>query len=374
MIHVQQVNEDSKGLKDFIELPYRLYAGTPNWCPPFKPEQRQNFSTKNPFMRQAEVALFVAYHNGRAVARVTAHLDPAYNDFHKTRQGFFGFFECEQDPALAQIILSVAENWLREKQVTRVMGPFNFSTNHGIGLLTDGFDHPPVLTMPYTPAGYPGLLESAGYRKVKELVSYSIEHADEVPPRLIRLASKAHERWGGQYRVVAFDPERLDLDMNTVGRLYNEAWSANWGYAPISNEEMAYFTRSVKPFAEPDGVLSVLKDDQPVGFLMALPDMNEALIKVTNGSWWPTGWWHLANWKRHVHTCMVHALGMRPQYRNLGLELLLFLRLFEMRLDWKQYTRLETSWILEDNIPMRRLLEISGAEVIKRYSIFGKEL
>lgn len=374
MIHVRRVNEDKQGLQDFIGLPYRLYAGTPNWCPPFKPEQRLNFSLKNPFMRQAEVALFVAYLKDRPVARVSAHIDPAYNDYHQVKQGFFGFFECEPECGIAQVLMSVAENWLREQSIPSVMGPFNFSTNHGIGLLTDGFEHPPVLTMPYTHAGYPALLESIGYTKVKELVSYAIEQLDAIPDRLIRLATRAREKWDAEFRVERFDPERMELDMKTVGRLYNEAWSANWGYAPISDEEMAHFTDSVKSFAEPDAVWSVMKGEEPVGFLMGLPDINEALIRIPNASWLPTGWWTLLNWKRHVKTCMVHALGMRPKYRNLGLELLLFLRLYELRRDWPQCKRLETSWILEDNVPMRRLIEICGGEVIKRFAVYGKDL
>lgn len=361
-------------MQDFIDLPYRLYANHPNWCPPFKPEQKKNFGQKNPFMRQAEVALFVAYLKDQPVARVSAHIDPAYNEYHQVRQGFFGFFECAAEPGIAEVLMNVAEKWLRERNCDSILGPFNFSTNHGIGLLIDGFDHPPVLTMPYTLPGYPALLESLGYIRVKEMVSYAFEDIRVTPDRLLRLATRAKEKWGGKFHVERFDPDRLDLDMKTVGRLYNEAWSGNWGYAPISDDEMAYFTEMVKPFAQPDGVWSVMKGEEPIGFLMALPDINEALIRIPNATWLPMGWWTLFNWKRHVKTCMMHALGMRPQYRKLGLELLLFLKIHELRKAWPQCKRLESSWVLEDNTTARRLNELGGGKVIKRFAVYGKDL
>jgi hypothetical protein len=179
-----------RDLDDFIKLPYRLYKGEPNWVPPLLKLQGEMFSVKhNAFYQHADVQLFLAYKDGRVAGRVTAHIDHEHNRYWSERTGFFGFFECEDDPAAAQALFDAATAWLRARGKDVLRGPMNFSTNDDCGSLIDGFNTPPAIMMPYTHAYYLDLVESAGYAKAKDLFAWRWSHqpVPEGPARMVRI-------------------------------------------------------------------------------------------------------------------------------------------------------------------------------------------
>ena len=172
MVIVKQINGDKKGMKDFLDLPYSLYKNDKHWCPPLRLERKEFFSHKNPFMKHSEVGFFVAYKDNQPVGRVTAHRDDVYDKFYQTRQGFFGFYESIEDDKVSGELMNSCENWIKIRRMDSLMGPFNFTTNHEVGFLIQGFESPPVIMMPYTKPYYPDQLYKQGYKKEKELLAF----------------------------------------------------------------------------------------------------------------------------------------------------------------------------------------------------------
>jgi hypothetical protein len=373
MIRVEEVGSSRSGMQDFIDLPYRLYRNVPQWVPPLRSQQKKFFSRQNPFLRQGEAAFWVAYQGNRAVARVTSHADPAYDTAHNTRQGFFGFFETEPGSEAAGPLMAAAEQWLRERQVESILGPFNFTASHGIGFLTAGFDRPPTVFMPYTLPEYPEILQALGYRPEKRLVCYGKDDLGDIPERMTQLIDRLSRRLGDDLNLVTFDNQGFEEGFKTIGGLYNEAWSSNWGFAPVTEEEMQFFANETRSFSEKEGVYIVSWKGEPAAFLLAVPDIHEALIAVPDGRLLPFGWWRFLQARKKVRTVVLHALGVKSKFRNKGLDLLFLYRLMQVHPEYPHMKRLETTWILEDNFPLRRILDAFGAEVVKQFVVLKKE-
>ncbi|MFH1983257.1 MAG: hypothetical protein ABIL58_15545 [Pseudomonadota bacterium] len=374
MAIVKQVTGARKGMKDFIDFPYTIYRVDPNWCPLPRFERKQFFSPQNPSMANMEVAYFVAYDGERPIGRVTAHTDEGHNRHYKTRQGFFGFYEALDEPAVAPLLMQAVERWVRERRMTSVIGPMNFTTKHELGFLTEGFQYPPTILMPYTKAYYPRQMADLGYRVEKELVAYRLDRRTPLPENLPRMVNRLMEKHGGDITIRAIDMTRFYEDVETMRRIYNSAWDGNWGFIPMEIDEMNDMAKQLKFFAELPFITLVFKKNRPAAFLLPMPDINEVFFKIPDGRLFPTGFLKLLRHKRYIRTGSILLMGVMPEYRLQGLELIMFDRLMRDALKQNHYDYLETTWILADNYLMCRGMDYLGAQLNKRYIVVKKEL
>ena len=259
---------------------------TPAGCRRFASRSSTSWTSEHPFYRDgaAERELFLARRGGRVVGRIAAILNRAYNAFHGDRAGFFGFFECEDDPAAASELLAAAADWLRGKGCDLMLGPVNPSTNDEAGLLVEGFDTPPTVMMTYNPRRYAELLEAAGLAKAKDLFAYLSEVHPASLDRLAKFAERTSKR-EPELESRSVDMKQFDAEVAQVRTIYNSAWEKNWGFVPASDAEFAALAKELKPLVDPELVRLAYFAGEPAGFLLALPDVNPALA-VLDGSLW----------------------------------------------------------------------------------------
>jgi GNAT superfamily N-acetyltransferase len=365
--------QDGRSLERFIRLPWAIYAGDPAWVPPLLSDVRKVLSPGHPFHEHADLACFLAHNGGRPVGRIAAVVNHRYNEFHATATGFIGLFEAIDDPDVAAALLETAAACLRERGMTEVIGPFNLSTNDELyspGILLDGFERPPVLMMAHNPPYYARLFEAAGWHKVRDLLSYWLED-DSTPDRLIRGVQRLTGSIDGLV-VRQLDMRRLPAEVERIKEVYNSAWERNWGFAPLSDGEIARLAKDLKPIVDPRFALIAEVHGKPVGFALALPDYNQALRHV-NGRLFPLGILKLLWYRRGIHSLRVFTLGLKPEYQRRGIDALFYLRIYQHGLA-AGYRSAEAAWILEDNWGMRRALERMGAVVHKTYRVFGTAL
>ena len=360
-------------LRAFLRLPERLYRHEPAWVPPllFDLKAQLNPNT-HPFHQHAAVEYFLALRAGQVVGRIAAIANHRYVSFHKRSVGFFGFFESVDDPAVAAALLNVAERWLAERGMSHIQGPMNFSTNEMCGLLVDGFEHPPMLMMPYNLAYYAALIEAAGYHQAKDLLAYLIDvRADATPPaRLVRGVERLQRTQ--QVTIRPIDRRRFETEIRELFDIYQQAWQHNWGFVPLTEAELAHFVKQVRWIADPRLCLIAEVEGQAVGFALALPDYNQVLRR-TNGRLLPWGWLKLVWHRRSVNAARILLLGLKPGVRLRGLDAMLYLK-FWHEAPKNGYPYVECSWILEDNWPMIRGLERMGAVRYKTYRVYEKAL
>ena len=374
-VQVTPVNS-KKDLDEFIRLPWRLYKGNPNWVPPLLYTEHRRFSAKhNAFFQHAEVQLFLARRDGGTVGRISAQVDPVHNRYHSERTGFFGFLECDDDPETARALLRAAEEWLRERGMDTARGPMNFSVNGEIGFLVDGHDSPPQPLMPYTQPYYLSLLEDAGYTKAKDLYAWRWE-SHPVPdgsPR--RMVEELRSRPDVTVRRARMKDFRQEVD--TILALYNDAWSANWGFVPATEAEAEEMANDLKFVVDTRIVPIVEVNGVPAGVALAVPNFYWA-IHPLNGRLFPFGWlrflWRLK--VRRPESGRLLLLGIKKEFRTRQYAGLVYLLCDEMYRGAKEagFEWAEFSWTLEDNGPINSLIKKVGAERYKTYRIYEKAL
>ena len=367
-LQIEPVRNKSS-LREFIRLPWQIYRGDPNWVPPLLIEQRFLFNkAKHPFYEHGDVQPFLVRRNGRAVGRIAAIVNRAHNEFHNDTVGFFGFFESVDDDETAQALLRTAEDFVRARGLTVLRGPMNFSTNEECGLLYEGFDRPPVVMMTYNPRYYIRLLEDAGFQKAKDLLAYQMTRPD-VSERLCRMGAALEKRTHLKIRQI--NMKDFWGDVWRVRDIYNKAWENNWGFVPMTEAEFHKLAKDLKLIIDPSLVwFAENSDGQPVGFSLALPDINQALAKV-NGRLFPFGMFKLLRCKKHIDGVRVLAMGVIPEYRRRGVDAVFYWRTYEEGVK-KGHTWGEFSWILEDNEPMKEAATMIGAKPYKTYRIYER--
>ena len=367
-----------KGLRDFINVPKIVNQGDPNWVCPLDMQEKARFNPKkNPFFEHSDVAFIVAYRDGKPVGRLTAHIDHNYNKFHDERTGQFGFFDCIDDLDVAKALLSYAENWLREREMEVILGPFSFSTNDMVGVLVEGFDTPPAVMIPHTPPYYEELLLGCGFQKAKDLLAYIIDVDDE----FIRFSERVRERlWPICEKAMADGFTVRDLNMkdfdNEVKRLmdvYNSAWENNWGAVPMTEAEFIHLCNDLKPIAIPELTKIVEHGGETVAFGLCIPDINQILKKL-NGKLFPFGIFRLLIGLKKVDGLRLLALGIKKGYRKRGVDSLLYYHLVDSGLKMNRFKRCEVSWLLEDNYLIIRAVEFMKGRLYKRYRMYRKSL
>lgn len=357
--------EDRRSLRAFLRLPETLYRDDPHWVAPLRRDDRARLLRANAFFAHAEVRLFLARRDGVAVGRVAGIINRLHLERWKDRAGFFGFFEAVPDDAVATALLDGVTRWLGSRGLTAVRGPVNPSIHDECGLLVEGFDRPPCLLMPYNPPYYAALLEGAGLRAIRDLVSYVVEVRRLLPGRAEHVARAAEERG---IRVRRLDPRRLAAEAEVIRTLYNAAWAGNWGAVPMTAEEASELAARLRPVLVPELALIAERGGRPVGFTLCLPDYNPAL-RLLRGRVTP---WGLARFlwrRRRLEGVRLMALGVVPEARRQGVDALLF-RETLAAVRRRGYRWVEAGWILEENAVTRRAAERWGGRVVKRYRFY----
>ncbi len=360
-----------RDMRQFIGFPLSLYADDPCFVPHLLAERKRFFSAKNPLFEFTDVDYLLARdEEGRAVGRITAHVNHRHNEFWDESTGFFGFFESVNELDVARALLEAAEDRLRQRGMALIRGPLNFSTNHECGFLADGFDRLPAIMMPYTKRYYLDFMGQLGYVKARDLLAYHYTCKDETPQYLVRFANKVERRAGVTIRTL--DMRDFREDIKRAFSVYNRAWAQNWGFVPMTEAQFAYMAQELKDVVEPSLALFAEIEGRPVGFSLALPDYNPLLKKV-KGRVLPFGFLVLLAGRRRIDAVRVLTMGVVREHRKRGIDVLLIYHTFVNGLK-RGYYRGEFSWILEENVLLRRAMDRMGAARSKTYRIFEREL
>lgn len=363
-----------RDMGQFIDVPWRVYANDPMWVPPLRLERRFHFSRYNPYFKHGEWQAWVAYQHGQAVGRISAQIDALHQERYGSDSGHFGLLECIDDSEVFGALILHAEAWLASRQIRRISGPFNLSINQECGILVDGFNTPPVVMMPHSPRWYGRLLEEQGFLPLKDLLAYQI-NVDFEMPRVMQLLIN---RFSSQITLRTLRRDQFAAEMEVLRDIFNDAWSENWGFIPFTQEEFAELGNSLRLLL-PDEYIQIAEvKGRPAAFMVGLPNLNEVLIEL-NGSLFPFGWLKLVRKiKNHdIHSARIPLMGVRKEYHNTptGLALACLVIDAPRKIGIQQGIReVELSWILEDNLPMRNILESMGSKPYKRYRIYGKTL
>jgi len=330
---------------------------------------------RNPFFAHGTAEYFLAERQGRIVGRIAAIENRLHNDTHGDRVGFFGFFEVIDDQAVADALLDAAGTWLRTRSLDTMRGPASFSTNDECGLLVEGFDTPPTLMMPHNPPYYAELLERAGLSKAKDLLVYQGGRPDRhvpVPERLARGTQLIAERMGITIRPLRMDD--FDQELVRIKSLYERCWEKNWGFVPMTSAEIDHLAEQFKPVVIPDLVPFVEKDGVPVGFGLALPDLNTIFRRNRGGHLLPALLPLLWGLKRKtIRRARILLLGITPEFRGRGLDAVLYHWIWTRSREHGMYWG-EAGWLLEDNAAIIAGMTKMGFAQYKTYRLYDRLL
>ena len=358
-------------LNTFIKLPWRLYRNEPNWVPPLVYDRKRFLDrSRNPFFKHAEVELFLAWRGETPVGRISAQIDRNFNEFQDHDWGMFGFFECSDDLEVAQALLSAADSWLRARGRGRMIGPMDFTTNDECGILVDGYELPPTILTNWHYPYYRELMEGAGLAKAMDLYMWSLDVADRgsVHPAIWRIAADVERKHGITVRNMR--KKDMEAEIGRFLKVYNAAWERNWGFVPLTEEEVRHYAKDLKQVLDENWAFIAEKDGEPVGAALTLPDYNQ-VFKHMNGRLLPFGWAKFLWYKRKIDRVRVFALGVKPEYQHTGVGA----KLYEMHWDAGASTgqgRGETGWTLESNTPMNRAMERMGGKIVRTYRIYER--
>ncbi|MBD3258230.1 N-acetyltransferase [candidate division GN15 bacterium] len=366
--------ENAAQLKQFIIFPNELYRDDPNYVTPLYAERKEFFDKKaNPFYKAATTRLFLAVRNGQVLGRIATCINYRHNEFHEDQTGFFGFFDTVDDYDVARVLLKVAMITLKKAGMDRMRGPMNFSTNHEVGFLVEGYDSPPVVMMTYNQPYQVELAEKFGLKKSMDLLAYYIEREDGVPERIQKVVDKLRER--SKITVRPINMKDFDAELARVKQVYDKGWEKNWGFVPMDEAEFEHMAGNMKQIVDPRIVLIAEHEGEPIGFTLALPNINQALIRL-NGKLLPFGLlrllWH-TKVRNKIDSTRLVMFGVVPRFQKRGVDAMMFVEVFR-RGEEAGYKWAETSWTLETNELMHRSLMEMGARVYKRYRIMDLPL
>ena len=369
---------DRRSRKAFLNLPFVLYRDDPNWVPPLRQAHAKLFAGKMAFFNHAEMALFLAERGGKAVGRIAAIHNTAHNAHYNDRVGFFGFFECSpDDTAAAAALLGRAEAWLARRGLDTIRGPVNPSMNAECGVLIEGFDYPPMVMMPYNPRAYVDLLGAAGFRKCKDLYAYLIHDKDLLPgtekhERLVRTASVLRRRHP-EVRLHCLDMKTYQQQILRFLAVFEEARKQNWGYVPLTEEEILETAAEMKMVVDPEIIIFAEVDGEPAGALIAIPDISGPL-KAVNGRLFPFGFLKFLRLMKRVDRMRVLGIAALEKHRTKGITALLLMEVILRSIE-RRYHVAEASWVLEDNDMSNRTISKGLSPTrYKTYRIYEKSV
>ncbi len=371
MISIKEVSGKSD-LAKFIDFPHELYKNDSNYVPELFIAQRDLLSPgKHPFHQHSVIKKFLAFDGKVLKGRIAAILNNNHNNFNKTHEGFFGFFDAVNENEVAIALFQAVTSWLSTQKVDKIIGPVNPTTNDPCGLLVDGFDSPPMAMMPYNKPYYSSLIENAGYKKETDLLAYYLDSktTDERPVRL----HKALEQRLKQKNIVIRRINMKDFANETakLKDVYNKAWDKNLGFVPMTDAEFKYLAKDLKMILDPDFCLVAEHNGQLIGFALAIPDINQVLKKIKKGRLLPTGIFKLLFGRKKINQLRILALGVIEGYKKMGIEACFYASIIE-KAGEKNIAGGEASWILEDNFLMNKGIQSMAGRVYKTYRLYEK--
>jgi GNAT superfamily N-acetyltransferase len=361
-------------LKEFIAFPQRLYSDDPNWVAPLMFEQLQRFTDKNPFFEHASWQAWVVRRGSQIVGRISAQIDDLYNETHAEETGYFGLLEAEDDADIFALLFDTAENWLRERGMKQIRGPFNLSVNEECGLLVDGHDTPPFIMMGHAKKYLGASIEAVGYSKAKDLLAYLVDPHLTQPPVVLGLLKTVKKR----VHIRPFRRKQLHEELAILRDIFNDSWSGNWGFTPFTKAEFEDVGELITALVDDEFIQIIEIDEQPVAMIVAVPDVNQA-ARDLHGRLLPFGWLKLL-WRlkvRFPNRARVMLMGVRKEYQQTRLGTgMAFLLIDKVRkaMIRRKVDQAEMSWVLEDNEGMNSIATRIGGMPYKRYRIYEKPL
>ena len=358
----------------FIEMPWSLYTADPCWVPPLLVERKWHLSVKNPYFEHAEFQAWIAWRGDRMVGRISAQVDQLHLQQHNDTTGFFGFLEAEDSAETFHGLFAAAEEWLRQKGMKQVRGPFSLSINDECGLLVEGYDCPPPIMLGHALPYYGKRVEEQGYIKEQDLLAYRVDPERIHQPHLETLA----RRFSRRIKVRKMRKDRFHEDLDIIRDLFTDAWSENWGFIPFTQAEFAELGKNLKFLVDSESVRIAEVDGEPLAMIVMFPNINE-MIKDLNGRLLPFGWLKLL-WRLKVtgaRSSRVPLMGVRRQHQGTMMGAALALMTIDpihQHARRTGVTEVDMSWILEQNKGMRKIIELLGGNVYKRYRIYEKQL
>ncbi len=373
-MQIEQIDlKDKKQVRDFLSLPFSIYQDIPQWAPPFQTDEHLRLNPKMfPFYKHSHAAFFIAYNGPRPVGRLAILDNRRYNEFNRETTAFFYLFECENNLEAAAGMFNAGFNWARSRGLTKILGPKGFTPMDGFGLLVKGFEHRPAFGLPYNPEYYAGLIEAQGFMKHGEAVSGYLGTGIQFPERIHQLADHITQRRG--LRIARFE-KRSDLHalIPKLRDLYNSALRGTTGNTPLSDEEVKTLADQLLWFADPKLIKIVMKDDEPVGFLLAYPDISAALQK-TKGRLLPFGWLTILRELKRTDWLDINGAGLIPEYRGSGGMAILYSEMFKSVKESGWFRHAEVVQIGMENEAMQRDLENFGIDFYKTHRTYMRNL
>jgi GNAT superfamily N-acetyltransferase len=366
-----------RDLKRFVKVPFRLHRDRPQWVPPLILDRMQFLNrAKNPWFKHGEAEYFIAERDGEPVGRITAQVDEIWDETQGGSDAMFGFFETVDDPAVAGALLDAATEWAAARGRTRILGPMDFTTNDEVGILIEGYELRPMILENWHPPFYKELLEGHGFGKAMDLLMWELEFGrlklgESFDPAIHAAAEKALREEGVVIRNI--DKGNLAHEMRLFAPVYNDAWSANWGFVPATDAEIEFHAKTLKQVLDEDWAYIAEKDGEAIGAALTLPDINEVMAKL-GGRLLPFGWLRFLLGRRKIERLRVFALGVKRDYRHTGVAAGLYLKHLETAATPGKIEGGEMGWILETNEAMNRAMEGMGGTVVKKYRIYEKAI
>jgi hypothetical protein len=363
--------------KRFIQLAWDINQEDPAWVPPLRLTVEDSLDTrKNPFYKHARIRLWNAYRGENHIGRIAAIVDDRHNEFHGEKTGFWGFFECTEDNAVARALFQAAEAWLRAQGMRVARGPANPSLNHECGLVINAYERAPYVMMTHNPPYYQRLVEAAGYAKAKDLYAFDMTPAD-FDPRVMRIAEKVKAR--GKLEIRPINMKRFQEEVQLIRGIYNSAWEKNWGFVPMDDDEFKHMAKSLKDVIWPEFCQLGFVEGKPIGFSLSLPDINQVLKGIPSGRLLPFGIFKLLSGlkprAKKIDRVRVITLGVVPEWRTSGLASVFYYEAYKAARDLQLHGPSEMSWILEDNRDMISAIEqFAKKPPYKTFRLFDKAL
>ena len=363
----------NKDLKRFITFPHKLYKNDENYVPELNLVIKNMLSHKNPFLKHSEIALFLAVEGRNVVGRIAAIYNQTHLDIYQDNTGFFGFFDAINDVAVAKQLFETCEQWLAKKGITRVIGPTNLTTNDSCGFLFEGFQYPPMILMPYNKMYYNDLCTHLGYNKLVDLNSYNMENCDALEKYHNIYARAINTMAANRIKIRNISSKTFAEDIDKLRFVYNKSNENNWGFMPLNEEEFKVMAADLKTTTPFDLTLIAEKDNEMIGFLIAVPNLNQVFKFIKNGKLFPFGIFQFLLKKRNVNSARIMILGILDEYKNIGLDFALYQSIKDA-LNKRNIFNAEACYVLENNQKMNSILSKLSRGINKRYRIYEKRL
>jgi hypothetical protein len=358
--------------KCFIRLPYSLNKDDKHWVPPLLMGQEEILNEKHPFWKKNRHRFFLAFQNNQCVGRIAAFEDVDHAIHTKKQDGFFGFLDAIDDENIFGLLLKEAEDFVLSLNCKSIMGPLNPSIHYELGILTEGFEHPPYFMLTHNKKFYDKNVLGAGLHKLKDFYSYKLNTVDfQLTEKMIRVKSMLQKKHNIKLRTP--DLKNFTNELRIFHDIYNNSFIGHWGFSPVSWEDFQFLGKDMKMILDKEMVLIVEKNNAPIGFLLAIPNLNEVLIKIKNGKLLPSGIFKLLFLKKKIKSLRVITVAIKHEYQHLGMGSILYPEI-AYRAKIRGYKHSELSWVVEDNVQMNKIISTAGAVIYKKYRLYKKSL